>query len=498
MDRASDQILKLRTSRCAAFVLLALLATAVGMGGLAEAQPAETGGPPNGEKLAAAADPTLTLTAFRAGEQYLVVHQGAAPLETVEALLEEMGGWVDHEWPEMATVAVAGIDERAAHRLRRLPGVSGVYRDVELQWVAPPVALEFVALDEPGALSAVEPVVSARDPSTAFFYNFWQWNMRQIQADAAWQSSRRGAETLVCVLDTGIDATHGDLIGRVRPFPVSRSVVASDPLPEVFEDFNFHGTFVAALITSNGLGIASVAPEADLCAIKVLSNNGMGSFSDVIAGIVHATDVGADVINMSLGALLPVKGFEDLVRSLQDAVDYARLRGVVVVAAAGNNRLNMDEHKDLLHIPSMLRGVLSAGATGPLNQRNFDRRASYSNYGKRGLDVMAPGGEVPVFQRRDAIISACARFAFCSFFPFFCPCISGGVYVHSQVGTSFASPHTAGAVAVAKSEGHQKPGHCVTTGADRITESGNDPIYGRGRINVFQAALCQRLHTDPE
>jgi hypothetical protein len=53
-------------------------------------------------------------------------------------------------------------------------------------------------------------------------------------------------------------------------------------------------------------------------------------------------------------------------------------------------------------------------------------------------------------------------------------------------------------VAVAKSEGHQKPDHCVTTGADRITESGNDSIYGRGRINVFQAALCQRLHTDPE
>ncbi len=488
MDRASDQIPKLGTSRCAALVLLV---TAVGMGGLAVAQPAEPGGPPKGEEQVAAGDPTPT--AFRAGDQYLVVHQGAAPLETVEALLEEMGGWVDHEWPEMATVAVAGIDERAAHRLRMLPGVSGVHRDVELQWVAPPVALEFVALDEPGALSAVEPVVSARDPSTAFFYDFWQWNMRQIQADAAWQSSRRGAATLVCVLDTGISATHGDLIGRVRPFPVSRSFVASEP---VLEDFNFHGTFVAALITSNGLGIASVAPEADLCAIKVLSSTGTGSFSNLIAGIVHATDVGADVINMSLGALIPVKGFEDLVRSLQDAVDYARLRGVVVVAAAGNNRLNMDEHKDLLHIPSMLRGVLSAGATGPLNQRNFDRRASYSNYGKRGLDVMAPGGEVLVFQRRDAIISACARFAFCSFFV--CPCLSGRVYLHSQVGTSFASPHTAGAVAVAKSEGHQQPDHCVTTGADRITESGNDPIYGRGRINVFQAALCQRLHTDPE
>ena len=491
MDRTPDEIRQLRTNRGATLVLVVLLATTAGMAGLAAAQPAETEEPPKGAKLAAAGEPTAT--AFRAGEQYLLTYEGAALPETVEARLEEIGGWVDHQWPGIASVAVAGIDERAAHRLRRLPGVSGVYRDVELQWVAPPVAPEFVALDGPAALSAVEPVVSARDPSTAFFYDFWQWNMRQIQADAAWESSRRGAGTLVCVLDTGIDATHIDLMGRVRPFPVRRSVVASDP---VLEDFNFHGTFVAALISSNGIGIASVAPEADLCAIKVLGRNGVGTFSDIIAGIVHATDVGADVINMSLGATIPTKGFEDLVRSLQGAVDYARLRGVVVVASAGNSRLNMDEHKDLLVIPSMLKGVLSSGATGPRNQRNFDRRASYSNFGRRGLDVMAPGGGIPTFQRRDAIISPCARFAFCGLFV--CPCLSGMLYVTNQVGTSFASPHTAGAAAVAKSEGHQKPGHCVTTGTDRITESGNDTVYGRGRINVLGAALCQRLETDAE
>ena len=110
MDRAFDQILKLGTSRCAALMTLAVLATAVGMGGLAQAQPTEPGGPLKGEELVAAGDPTPT--AFRAGDQYLVVHQGVAPLENVEALLGEMGGWVDHEWPERRRSRTAAPPQR--------------------------------------------------------------------------------------------------------------------------------------------------------------------------------------------------------------------------------------------------------------------------------------------------------------------------------------------------------------------------------------------------
>src|SRR5690606_8084886 len=96
-------------------------------------------------------------------------------------------------------------------------------------------------------------------------------------------------------------------------------------------DFHFHGTAVSSIVSTNGIGVGSVAPDARLCAVKVLDQFGSGTFEGLIAGIMHAANVGADAINMSLAALIPVEavqdpktGLRDLIKATQRAVNYAR------------------------------------------------------------------------------------------------------------------------------------------------------------------------------
>src|SRR6185437_8778604 len=165
-----------------------------------------------------------------------------------------------------------------------------------------------------------------------------------------------GSGRLVCVLDTGVDPQHIDLKGRVD-LSKSKSFVASDT---TIQDFNTHGTFVSSIITSNGRRLASVAPNATLCAIKVLGASGSGSFADVIAGILFAANENADVINMSLGAIVDNNqpGVPNLLRHMQKAIDYAHSRGVVVVAAAGNEALDLDAiPKNFSSVPAQLQNV---------------------------------------------------------------------------------------------------------------------------------------------
>jgi thermitase len=287
------------------------------------------------------------------------------------------------------------------------------------------------------------------------------------------------------VLDTGVDPGHLDLNGKID-LTNSLSEVVSEPF---IEDFNLHGTFVSALISSNGIGMASVAPDTKLCAIKVLDFTGNGSFGDLIAGILAAADRHIDVINMSLGAYVDKSqpGVEGLVNALQAAITHAASQGVLAVSSAGNSAINLDEDpKGLIEIPAQLRGVLDVGATAPVNQQNFDLLASYSNFGGRtGIKMVAPGGDfVAGGQLFDLIISACSRYTL-SF-----NCTDGVSYLFGA-GTSFASPHVAGAAAVVGSnKGISSPEtltKCILNGADNV---GPSTIFGAGRLNVFKASSC--------
>jgi lantibiotic leader peptide-processing serine protease len=444
-------------------------------------------GPRSVAKGAAALTASVQPSQTTPTDQHVVVMTGAIPGDFASRV-EALGGTVAATYPDIGVAVTSGLSDAAAAALARTSGVGGVDRDLSVQWIP--------SLDQV-ALQAVAAPSDQTNQSGAFFFNFYQWNLKQIQANAAWLTTNQGAGTRVAILDTGTDPTHIDLAGKID-LANSASMITSSPcagdVGTIF-DHHFHGSFVSGIVSTNGIGAASVAPDAQLIAVKVLNCTGSGSFASVIAGIVHATNVGADVINMSLGAYFPknLPGAGQLVAALNRATSYANGHGTLVVAAAGNGAVDTQHDQNFIFVPAQSSNVISVGATGPFQQTNFDQLAFYTNFGVSGVDLMAPGGNQqaggdPFF--RDGILSVCSHFS-----PIFGGiCGTGNFWLLGGDGTSFASPHTAGTAAVVKS---QFPGaspsqlqHCLYKGADDLGKPGVDQQYSHGRINVVGAAQC--------
>jgi len=185
----------------------------------------------------------------------------------------------------------------------------------------------------------------------------------------AWEATRGSAETVVAVIDTGVSSTHPDLAGAVL---AGRDFFNGDDDPA---DDHGHGTAVAGVVaarSNNAVGIAGVCWLCKVLPVKVLSADGLGPTSAIAAGILWATDRGADVINLSLGTPQPTP-------ALTGAVAYAAARGVLVVAAAGNDGVASPFY------PAAEPGALAIAA---IDERNTPY--SWSNYGP-WVQLAAPG-----------------------------------------------------------------------------------------------------------
>jgi len=173
------------------------------------------------------------------------------------------------------------------------------------------------------------------------------WGNDLVNAPEVWARGYTGQNVVVAVLDTGVDSNHSDLAGNIW---TNAGEIAGDGIDNDRNGFvddirgwdfayndngprdvDGHGTHVAGTIAglNDGVGITGVAYNAKIMPVKVLSNRGSGSSSDMAAGIRYATDNGADVINLSLGGPYPSS-------TLRNALQYAQDRGVVVVMASGN------------------------------------------------------------------------------------------------------------------------------------------------------------------
>lgn len=348
---------------------------------LAACSPDQSTGPDrtsNGQRISAA---VMTPVSGR----YIVLTKPGKEAAITSATAS-LGGQVEKSYPQAGMALIQNPTAAQISALKKNVNISDVVQDASMQWIPTPQQLGLTVQE----LSTPGPVPNGTDQSGAFFYNAYQWNMKVTQANAAWLATPGGAGETICVLDTGVDPGQLDLIGKVN-LAISASMVAAEPF---IEDLNFHGTFVSALISGRGIGMASTAPDAKLCAVKVLGASGSGSFGDVINGIVYAALVRADVINMSLGAYVDrnAAGVPALLDALQRAIKIANDANTLVVTSSGNAGINLDEDAaNLAEVPAQLRGVISVGATAPINQQNFDLLTSYSNYGgKTGIAMVAP------------------------------------------------------------------------------------------------------------
>ncbi len=287
-----------------------------------------------------------------------------------------------------------------------------------------------------------------------------QWSMRMVGAPIGWRvGGGRGVK--VAVVDTGITRVE-DLEGIT--FGTGRSFVPDVKTPA---DDNGHGTHVAGTIaqaTHNGKGVTGVAPNATLMAYKVLSANGGGSSEGVAAAIDDAADAGADIINLSLGG--PYS------KVIEIAVQKATAQGVLVVAAAGNSG---DRG---VHCPGCLEDSIGVSAVGP-----DDKRAPYSTYGK-GVEIAAPGGNKQI--EGGGILQDTIT-----------PGVEGGHAYQSFQGTSMATPHVAGALAVLRGLGlsPQAARDTLFASAAEAGGKGWDEVYGYGRLDVeasVKRALSRR------
>lgn len=270
---------------------------------------------------------------------------------------------------------------------------------------------------------------------------------------AGWAITKGNPKVLVGIVDSGVDITHPDLKGKIVD-----TFNGADNNKDV-KDVVGHGTHVAgiaAAMTNNGIGVAGVAAECGILAVKVSSGDSSSpSTAGIANGVMWAADHGAAVINLSLGSRVESK-------AITEAVKYAMSKNIVVVAATGNDA------QRVMSYPAAVPGVVAVGATD-----SKDNRARYSNYGP-WVSVTAPGSDI------------------LSTFPLNSNLIGQKEY-GSISGTSMATPFVTGLVALIRSKYPTMPAVMVKNVLEQSAQDkgkpGFDEEYGHGRVSSGRALV---------
>ena len=443
----------------------------------------------------------LMMSATAGASSFVILGKGENLSAATAASLRALGAEVT-VLPEIGVAFASSADPDFAAKAGAIDGVQAVAADFEYQWVAPQPEAGSVEISEEDVVAGPSAVFGSGET----FRNV-QWAPDAIHAPDAWDAGVRGAGARVAILDGGIHSTHLDIRDRID-VARSRSFVANQAFNADVGTF-WHGTHVAGIVAApgQGAGTVGIAPDATIIGVKVL-HNGSGSFAAVINGIVYAATpiaeggAGAHIINMSLGALVQRggSGIAHLAIAIERATKYADRRGVLVVASAGNDAVELNG--GAFNVPSDVGQVLAISATGPmgwaLGSTDVDRPASYTNFGTNTISVAGPGGDfvLPGNQvcSKPRIPTGTVAAPCWVMDMVMAPCRGTGTSIGTYcfaAGTSMAAPAVSGVAALVIGKfgpmAPQKLRHHLEQSADDLGKPGNDDFYGRGRINALRA-----------
>ena len=357
----------------------------------------------------------------------------AGPLKTWKTgqiLVQPKAGLPDAEFEKI----LKGHQGKVAEKIGNLPvhiiTVPDHAEEAVVRALSKNPHIEFAELDMDNEMSTT--------PNDPLFSS--AWHLPKIQVPTAWDVANAAGIT-IAILDTGVEASHPDLANQMVP-----GVNAVDSGADT-SDIESHGTQVAgsaAAAFNNGVGVAGIAGNAKIMPVRITNRtDGVASTSDITRGLNWAADNGADVANISYA----VSGSS----SVTTAAQYMRGKGGVVVVAAGNSGIDPGYADN--------QYMITVSATG-----GDDVKAGWSNYGAV-VDVAAPGVSIQTTS-------------------------VGGSYA-AVSGTSFASPVTAGVVALIQSANLKltpdQVEKVLESSADKVSGVDFDPNYGYGRINAAAA-----------
>lgn len=405
------------------------------------------------------------------GDHFMVVAESAAQYDALRKDLLQSGTTILRELPQINTFVVQtppGLRARATAS----PLIKGVAKDRVLDLIRPDMKSEFFNTNQPGDLFQIEGAdLSQRrlnpdsvffffpfmTPDPAFYYRGLMWDLQRILATKGWGFTPGSPMVKVGVADTGLDFTHAELKTKIAESDV---VDLSDPavcrnktgrtdqdLADLYggpekTDWNGHGTWCGGAVAAalDDEGINGIVPGVKLIPLKIAQWCGSCYSSEIIAAFLYAADHGIDIVSISFGGYLDRSDPEqDQAYQLYvNAVKYARSKGTVIVASAGNDHLRMGaggkvlshgilttpsypeyDYFGLYEDPAGIPGVVCVSSTGnvvnspsvqcsekamsdgtcksstdahqPTGVGRQNQLAYYSNYGPR-IDVAAPGG----------------------------------------------------------------------------------------------------------
>ncbi|MDI6711669.1 MAG: S8 family serine peptidase [Anaerosomatales bacterium] len=302
-------------------------------------------------------------------------------------------------------------------------------------------------------------------PNDPFFSK--QWALPAADVLGVWDITRGSPTVRVAVIDSGVYLSHPDLRANLD-LANDWDFANGDATAE--EEYP-HGTHVAGIVAAvadNAVGVAGAAPGVKVLPLKVIDRNGIATTADFVDAVRYATDKGACIINASLGEALDPAVPSDAaeIALLQEAVDYARAKGVLVVAASGNGS------GPPVWYPAACDGAIAVSAT----TRAGDL-APYSSTGPQ-VDLAAPGGYATSWETREnGVLSTW----------------NGGDYAYA-IGTSMAAPHVAGIAALLMSACPSATADTVRTALEAsardIAAPGLDSQTGHGLVQA-NAALAR-------